>query len=393
LNTARQTGRPDASARNGRLDRRFGQLAAAALATVLATILGACDQGPAPPPASAASRGTASSTDARPGARNPGRQRVHLVELAVVAEKTLREEATYTGSLRYRRTVRVFSREAGIVAELPWYEGDRVTAGTTLFRLDTRLLEAEVRKAEAVLGEARANVKRTRRLLARRMVSEEEHLRARTALEVAKAERSVLVTRLGFTRAAAPFDALVTERLAEPGDVVERQTHLLTLADPGSLVIDLEVSESIVPHLRRGAPATVRIDALGGQRYDGKVARIYPELNPRTRQGRVEVTLEPLPAGARAGLFTRVTFEISALNRRAIPFAALRRDREVEYVFRVGADGKARKTVVRSGRRSGGEVEVLEGLTPGDRVVVRGFLGLGDGKPVVSIGDGQGGRG
>ena len=311
--------------------------------------------------------------------------RSHLVVLATVESRTLRSSSTYTGSLRYRTSVRIFNQEEGRLLELPYYEGDPVAKGVKLFGLDTALLDAELRKAAAVLREASANLKRSERLRRRKMASEEELLRARTVVEVAKAEREVLRTRRGYTQATAPFDGLVAARLAEPGDVVARHTHLLTLVDPASLVTELDVSELVIPHLAKGVEVVVRIDALGDEGYTGRVLRVHPEINPRTRQGRVEVTLMPLPQGARSGLFARVTFKIEALERRVMPFSALRRDRNGEYVFRIDPAGKARRVGIRGGRRVSDQVEILEGLHAGDRVVTKGFLGLKDGKKVTEV--------
>ena len=318
---------------------------------------------------------------------NQKKTRPHLVVLADVERRTLRSSSTYTGSLRYRTAVRIFNQEEGRLLEFPHYEGDAVVEGQKLFALDTALLDAELRKAGAMLREAGANLKRMERLRGRKLASEEAFLRARTELEVAKAEREVLTTRRSYGQAAAPFNALVAARLAEPGDVVARHTHLLTLVDPRSLVTELDVSELVIPHLAKDDSVEVRIDALGDKGYTGRVLRVHPELNPRTRQGRVEISLKPVPAGARSGLFARVTFNVEALERRVMPFSALRRDRDGEYVFRLDAQGKARRTGIRGGRRVSDQVEILDGLDAGDRVVTKGFLGLKDGKTVTPVED------
>ena len=139
-----------------------------------------------------------------------------------------------------------------------------------------------------------------------------------------------------------------------------------------------------MPHISPGDTVSVRIDALGNVDFRGVVKRVHPVLNPVTRQGVVEVELNPVPARARAGQFVRVTFSTEALNRMVAPFAALRRDREGEFVFRVNEE-KAERVVVRSGRRLADQVEMLEGLEPGDQVVVRGFLGLSAGKRVTPV--------
>ncbi len=308
----------------------------------------------------------------------------HLVELAPVVLGALRMTSVYTGSLRHHNSVRIYTQEEGRVTRLPYYEGDAVRAGDVILELDGTLLEAALRKAVAVRREAEANLKRLTRLVERRVASEDELLRAQTTLEVAKAEESTLKTRLGYTRVQAPFDGIVTERMVETGDIVNRHAHVLTVVDPSSLITELEVSELLLPHISPGDTVSVRIDALGTVDFRGVVKRVHPVLNPVTRQGVVEVELNPVPAHAQAGQFVRVTFSTEALNRMVAPFAALRRDREGEFVFRVN-DEKAERIAVRSGRRLADQVEMLEGLEPGDQVVVRGFLGLSAGKRVTPV--------
>jgi membrane fusion protein (multidrug efflux system) len=194
-----------------------------------------------------------------------------------------------------------------------------------------------------------------------------------------------LRTRLGYTVVTAPFESVVTQRLAEPGDVVERHDHVLTLADPSSLIADLEVSELILPHVALGDRVGVRIDALGDQRLQGRVLRIHPALDAATRLGRVEVELTPAPNGARAGQFARVSFDVRALDRQMVPFSALRRDTTGEYVFRLRADGHVERVAVRGGRRLAERVEILEGLSDGDQIVTKGFLGLVSGARVSPV--------
>jgi membrane fusion protein (multidrug efflux system) len=314
-----------------------------------------------------------------------GGAREHLVELAGVSMQTLRLTSVYTGSLRHRQTVRVFNQEEGRVTRLPYYEGDAVARGGVILELDDTLLAMEVRKARALRLEAQANVRRLKRLLDKSMASEDEYLHAVTALEVAKAEEEMLETRVGYTQVTAPFDSVVTERRVEPGDIVPRHTHVLTIADPSSLVTELGVSELLIPHIAVGDQVRVRIDALGDVTHSGQVVRIHPELDPRTRQGRVEVELRPVPPQAQSGQFARVSFTTEALIHKVMPFAALRRDREGEFVFRVDESKKARRVAVRSGKRQADLVEVFEGLEHGDHVVVRGFLGLTDSKAVTPV--------
>ncbi len=322
---------------------------------------------------------------ARPEKRPP---KAHLVELARAELGSMRTTNVFTGSLRHRQSVRIYTQEEGRVVRLAFFEGDPVVEGEVLLELDDALLGAQLEKARAVQREAAANVARQKRLRDRRMVSEDEYLRAVTALEVARAEQAVLETRLGYTRVRAPFTGLVTGRFVEPGDIVERHSHVLTVVGPGSLITEISVSEILLPHLSVGDPVSVRIDALGDHQFSGRVLRIHPELDARTRQGMVEVELDPVPDGARAGQFARVSVTTEAAERKIVPFAAVRRDREGEYVFRLDAAEVARRVPVRSGRRLADRVEVLEGLEAGDAVIIKGFLGLKDGIRVKPVGPG-----
>ncbi|MBT6273916.1 MAG: efflux RND transporter periplasmic adaptor subunit [Chromatiales bacterium] len=313
------------------------------------------------------------------------KNRVHLVEVATVSLDTLHLTNVYSGSIRARRTVRIHAQEEGRVESAGYYEGDVVEKGTVVLTIDATLLRAQLDKAEAVRRESEAQLQRLSGLRKKRLVGEDEYLRASTAMQVARAEEAVLSARLGHTQAAAPFAGVVTEHHVDTGDIVARHQHVLTISDPASLVIDIAASEMLLPHLNVGDSVRVRVDALGTDDYLGEVVRIHPELDARTRQGRVEVRFKPMPPGARSGQFARVLFSVKALNRTIIPFGSLRRDRDGEYVFRLDESDNARRVSIRSGRRLADKAEVLEGVATGDRVVFRGFLGLVDGKKVKPV--------
>lgn len=307
------------------------------------------------------------------------------VSVAIVSSTALAQPLVRSGTLRARRSVKLYSQEEGRIEALPVFEGDKVAAGAVVARLDDRLLGAEVRKAAAVQRQAEQNLQRVQRLAERKLVSADEQQRADTALAVAAAEKSLLETRLGYTTIHAPFDAVVTERKVEPGDAVPRFAHLLTLADPQSLMIDVAVSELVLPSLKVDAAVEVSIDALGAARFVGHIARIHPTVAADTRQGIVEVALTPVPDGAQAGQLARVYLPGEALQRLSIPLTALRRDQRGEYVFVVDAADTAHRVAVQSGVSLGERIEILAGLQDGDRVVTRGFIDLADGKPTQII--------
>lgn len=306
----------------------------------------------------------------------------HLVETATVRNQAITPSAARTGTLRAQREIQILSQEEGRIVALPRYAGDKVRRGELLLQLDDALLRAELRKSEAQRRQMALDVSRLERLSRDQLVSEDELARARTALDIAQADEQLLRTRLEHTRITAPFAGVISQRLAEPGDVVQGFTHVLTLTDLTSLLTEATVSELLLPGLAVGDPVTLQIDALGDAEYPGRILRIHPAIDAATRQGVVEVALDPVPAGARPGQLCRVVLTGRPQPRRVIPFAALRRDNSGEFVFTIDTAGKAQRSAVVSGMQLGESVELLSGPEVESQVIVKGFLGLAPGMAV-----------
>jgi len=314
--------------------------------------------------------------------------RDHLVAVFTAERAPVAARHEHPGSLRFRRLVRIHSQEEGRITELEVFEGDLVAQGNLLVRLEDDLLRAQLDKARATKLQKQLDLQRQEGLRPRWAVSEDELAQARTALTVVQAEERLLETRLAFTRIRAPFTGVITERHMEPGDFVTKNSHLLTLADPASLVAEVYASELILPRLELGDLVELRIDALGPDRFEGQILRIHPVLARTSRQAIVEVAMDPIPEGARAGQFVRATLGIGASYRLLVPFRAVRRDWYGEFLWLLKDGNKIKRRPVRTGLRITDLIEVLEGLEPGERVVTRGFLGLAEGKPVQVVENG-----
>lgn len=310
------------------------------------------------------------------------RPAAQLVELATVTTQSIQHSTQRTGSLRPRIEVQLYNQEEGTLTAIPFHEGARVAKGDILIRIDDKLLRAELDKAHATRRQAELDMERLKKLRSKRLVAEDELARAQTALDVAKADESLLQTRTSYTLIHAPIDGVISQRLAEPGLVATRHTHLLTIIDTATLITEVSVSELLLPGLKNGDSVEVSIDALPNQKFMGKILRIHPSLNIATRTGIVEIVLDPAPEGARPGQLCRVKLDSPPQARLLIPFSALRSDQEGEYVFIVNDKNKAIRNTVRSGLRFQDSIEILEGLSDGQQLVVKGFLGLKHGKAI-----------
>jgi len=324
--------------------------------------------------------GKAPDSSASRAPRPATRVEVASVELQKEGQSVIR-----SGTLEAERQVKLITEEEGRILALPVHEGDRVAEGELLLRLNDTLLEAELKKARATRAQAALDLRRLQKLQNSRVVSEDELARARTALDVAQAEEELLQTRLAHTRISAPFAGVVSARLAEPGDAVARFTHVLTLTDDSRLLARLQLSELLLPAVAVGDAVSLTLDALGDRRFAGTVLRIYPTVDPLSRQGTLEVLLSEPPPEARPGQLCRTTLQLRPQPRLVVPFAALRRDTQGEYVFLVTADNKVKRTPVVSGINLGERIEIVQGLEQAQQVVSNGFLGLSGGMSVSIV--------
>lgn len=314
----------------------------------------------------------------------------HLVEVVTAELKDISISRERNGSLKAIQEIQIFNQEEGQIAALPFFEGDRVEKGQVIARLDDRLLRSQLTRAQALTRKSATDLAQIKDLVARKLTTQNELTRIETELAVARAEEEALQTRLSYFVIRSPIDGVVTLRNSEPGNIAERYSHLMTVADQQTLITEVQLSELLLNNLQEGDEASIQIDALradtnSNQSLTGKISRIYPDIDPMTRTGTLEIALNPVPAGARAGQFVRVTLTSQQAKRLLIPFIALRRSVEEEYVFTVNADNQVQRTPVTTGLEIGDQIEILEGLKGGEQVVIRGFTNLRDNKTVKIV--------
>lgn len=309
----------------------------------------------------------------------PAKDTTKTVEVMLVDRQPVKVTRIIPGSLEAIQTVNIFSEEEGRITRIHYYEGDTVEKDAVLLELDGSLIEAQLDKARATLNQAKLDLKRLSRLVPSQLASEDQLARAKTSVDQAQAESRLLQTRLDHMQIRAPFAGKISARLREPGDVVPTNSHILTLINPHVLKARLFVSEILLGRLQQDAQLSLRIDALGDTLYPARILRVHPTVDPQTRQGVVEVQLDPVPEGALPGQLCRLYLQTETSPLRTLPLAALRHDSEGEYVFSVDQQGKSRFTRVKTGLQLHDRVEILDGLEAGDKVIVKGIIGLRDG--------------
>jgi len=290
-------------------------------------------------------------------------------------------------------------RVAGFIARFHVDEGDRVEAGDLLAELERQELQHALRRARAALARAQARLadaeralERRTELLARNATSVRHFEEARSAAQVARAERDearVAVAeardRLGWAALRAPVDGVVAERRAEAHERATPEAPVLVLAQLDPATVRAAVADTHAASLRVGAPARVRTSLASGEVLAGHIARIAVGADPAARTLPFEVEI-PNPEGV---LRPELSVEVEVPTGAAepvllVPLAAVLRGADTRpFCFLAGGrDGalRAERRPVTLGDVHGERVAIASGLAPGDRVVVRGqhFLQPGD---------------
>ena len=207
---------------------------------------------------------------------------------------------------------------------------------------------------------------------------------AKNRIAQARAAEHQAKTTFADATVTAPYDATVSGRLADEGDLAAPGSPLVRLESEGAAEVHLEVPESLISHVREGNTLTVVVPSLGNAIVAGTVHTVNSSANPATRAFLVKVVL-PEDAGVQAGMFARVRIPVGETPMLLVPETAVVRHGQLSGVYVVDADDVARFRLMRPGRALAEGVEVIAGLKPGERFVRKVTPAVVDGVKVEAL--------
>jgi multidrug efflux pump subunit AcrA (membrane-fusion protein) len=330
------------------------------------------------------------------------------------------------GTVRAKTNTVLSAKIVGSITALHAREGDRVRAGQTLIEIDNRDARSQVSRAQAGVREAQTGTdevdkniraaesakaaaeankalaestfKRYQVLRDRKSVSPQEFDEVETKykvaiVEVERAERllqsltarknmvnaridsaqadvAVAQVQVGYARVTSPINGVVITKHAEVGSLAAPGTPLLTIED-NNYRLEAAIEESQLRNIRLGAMALIAIDALGQEEMSGRVVEIVPTADPASRSYTVKIDLASKSL-LRSGLFGKARFLSGEREVLAVPSKAIVQRGQLSYVYVVDSLGIARMRLLTLGKQSGERVEVLSGLSNGERIVSDG---------------------
>lgn len=303
------------------------------------------------------------------------------VEVALAGRRPIAASYSGTATLAAINEAQVVSKTTGVLLELMVEEGDSVRVGQPLARLDPDRKGLALSQAQAQLQKLQSEYARSEELFERQLVSADQHERLRAELDIQRAAVDIARLEVSYTRITASIDGVVAERLVREGNLVQANQALFRLVDNRTLEAVLNIPERELATMQVGLPVSMQVDALPGERFEGRVARVSPVVDAGS--GTFRVTTEFTSDGSlRPGMFGRVGV---VFDQRAdvltVPREALIEGDGTTAVFAV-RDGTAVRTPVQLGFINGTYAEVRDGLVEGDQVVTIGKVTLRDGSEV-----------
>lgn len=304
------------------------------------------------------------------------------VEVASVETMTVNEEVEALGTLAADESVIIASEIAGRVVALGFKEGERVKAGQDLVKLDTAILDAELKQALADLGLARDTNERLRALVQRGSGTQVALDESTARLASSEARVQLAKAKLAQSTIVAPFSGVVGLRSVGIGDYVSVGKPLIVLTSIDPIKVDFRVPEIYLSRVKVGQPVQVRVDAVPDRTFTGQIFAIDPVVDVNGRAIRLRANVPNGDLALKPGLFARLSITVDQReNAMVIPEMAVVPDGVGKMIY-VAENGKARRVAVELGKRLPGKVEVVGGLKPGMQIITAGQMRLRDGSTI-----------
>jgi RND family efflux transporter MFP subunit len=301
-----------------------------------------------------------------------------------------------TGTVHARETAVVSAQVMGRIQQVLVREGDTVRAGQTLVVLDDAALRASIEQAQAGVKAAQSakaaaqtnaalaasTLDRYKQLESEKSVSPQEmdevsrraeaaaaNLEAvRAQADAARAQEGGARTMMSYTRLVAPFAGVVTARMADPGTMAAPGVPLLQVDQAGDLQLDATVDESAIGAIHKEMKVQVAIDGGSSANLAGTVAEIVPAADPSSHSFLVKIDL-PSTTQARAGMYGTAEFANGVRQAILIPRSAVVSRGSLSCAYVLDGQGIAQLRYLTLGAAQGNFVEVLSGVSSGEKLV------------------------
>ena len=308
------------------------------------------------------------------------------VSTAIATIESWARKINTVGSLRAVQGVEVSAEVSGVVAEISFVSGSRVETGTQLLQLDDTAEAAELRSLNAQLELAKQDYERAKGLSIKTLLSQAQLDRTKSVLDSLEAraeEQQALIARKSIQ---APFSGVLGIRKINLGEYLSPGTPIVTLQQLDPIFTDFTVAERYLSSLAVEQVIEVELAAFPAEIFQGKISAISPKVESRTRNIKLQATLQNDDTRLRPGMFARVAIILGGANTVVtLPRTAVEFLPYGNSVFIVTQEGDAltvHRRQITTGRILGTRVEIIKGINSGEQVVSAGQLKLRNGQHI-----------
>ena len=309
-------------------------------------------------------------------AGGPGQMPPPQVVVAEARTQRVAETLSRVANVQANEMVDIRSEIEGVVEEIHFEEGQRVKKGDPLVTLDQTKLAASLAQTEANFQLSKANFERSRQLYEDKLISQQEFDQSAAAYQANVANLDLTRRLLKDARIIAPFDGIVSVRNISPGQVISKNTIVSWLIDLDPVKIEFQIPERFLGQVKEEQTIDVQVAAYPEETFTGQVFFVSPYVDATNRTALVKARIPNPDLKLKPGMFANLDLTLTIREESVvIPEAAITQilTNNQAVIFEVDQQNIARMKTIKTGVRLVGAVEVLEGLQPGDRVIIEGL--------------------
>jgi RND family efflux transporter MFP subunit len=345
----------------------------------------------------------------KPGQMTDAGVAVQNVTITTIHKKDINDFYEAAGTIQAKTISVISSRIIGAVTDVFVKQGDKVTAGQKLLLIDdndsaqrVKAVQASHKEAMRALETTKSNktlaettYNRYKQLYDEKAISGQEmdqmtnqkeravldFQRAQASVEAAKANLNQAKINLDFSRITSPIDGVVTHKNIDKGSMATPGMPLMTVEDNAGYKVETSVDESMANQINVSMPVDVAVDSIS-KTFKGVVSEVVPSIDASSRSFvvKAEITEDPNEHSLTNGLYARVLIPQKSRSILAVPATAIVRKGQLVGVYVVGEENRTSYRMIRTGKAFGGDIEVLSGLSAGEKIVAAGVNDVFEGE-------------
>lgn len=312
-----------------------------------------------------------------------------LITAEVVNDTVFKHFVEVQGNVETDQNVVLNAEYSGILTNIYVKEGQKVSKGQRLAKIDDGGLSSQVAQQEAQLALAKTTFERQKRLWEQKIGSEIQYLQAKTNFEAAKNATQQLRSQLNKTIITAPFSGVIDDIISDPGQVVSPgQTPIIRLVNLSNMYVKADIPETYLRNVNKGTQVNVKLPSIGKE-FTGTVRQVSNYINPNNRSFEIKVAIPNEEGLVKPNLIATVKVnDYTAEDAITIPQNILQENAEGEtiaYLYKPVNDsiGTAKRIILDTGLSYENQTQVMSGLKKGDTIIIEGAKTLRDGQKVT----------